>query len=445
MGASSVGGLQRAIQARSGSAVTTTPVPERQLRMVGEGRSLEPGVRRTMEQFFGADFSGVRVHVGSAAQAMGALAFTLGEEIHFAPGLYNPSSREGIALLGHELTHVVQQRAGRVANPYGKGVALVQDPNLEAQADQIGQELADLMRARVSTPTTVTTAMTTTSRSWPEAGVAYLQRSVSVAQPFWLEESGTTRWESNQAFSSKKFRPTGKKQWKYPWLPAWFNSELPVYERAPKPAKVKAKPKKVPVEQAFEMTFEDWIYSVQDELIEWVEKRGGMVREPEEWEYKELWRTHPPGASGEWDGWQALRMFYQRASGLEKIVPVYLPKTSRRQTHVKAARPDREVAAEYVAIILGRIRGAIGKCAVWDKKGNLARQGCVKYGPSYPVPSQYADLIYHEFCGMEGDAFEGGRLHIVNKSGSRQYNITLHQDYLAGNPKTMVNMHIMAE
>jgi len=70
-----------------------------------------------MEGFFQADFSGVRVHEGTAAQTIGALAFTLGEALHFAPGLYDPASRAGMKLLGHELTHVVQQRAGRVANP----------------------------------------------------------------------------------------------------------------------------------------------------------------------------------------------------------------------------------------------------------------------------------------------------------------------------------------
>ncbi|MCH9681502.1 MAG: DUF4157 domain-containing protein [Deltaproteobacteria bacterium] len=128
--------------------MTTTPVPAGQLRVIGEGRPLEPRIRETMENFFGADFSGVRVHEGPAAQAMGALAFTLGEELHFAPGLYDPGSREGVELLGHELAHVVQQRDGRVANPYGQGVAIVQDQALEAEADRLGQEVAERMWSR---------------------------------------------------------------------------------------------------------------------------------------------------------------------------------------------------------------------------------------------------------------------------------------------------------
>ncbi|MCX4244141.1 eCIS core domain-containing protein [Paraliomyxa miuraensis] len=143
MGPARIAGPRGAAQARSNPGVTTTPIPTSQLRVIGEGRPLEPAIRQSMESFFGADFSGVRVFEGPTASSMGALAFTLGEELHFAPGLYDPTTREGVELLGHELTHVVQQRDGRVANPYGQGVAIVQDPALEAEADRMGQQVAD--------------------------------------------------------------------------------------------------------------------------------------------------------------------------------------------------------------------------------------------------------------------------------------------------------------
>jgi hypothetical protein len=143
MGPSRIGGPPPIAQARSGPGVSVSPIPVGRLRVIGPGRPLEPGIRRIMERFFLADFSGIRVHEGPAAQAMGALAFTLGEELHFAPGRYDPSSREGVELLGHELTHVVQQRDGRVVNPYGHGIAIVQDPALEAEADRMGQQIAD--------------------------------------------------------------------------------------------------------------------------------------------------------------------------------------------------------------------------------------------------------------------------------------------------------------
>ena len=41
---------------------------------------------------------------------MRARAFTFGEHIAFAPGQFDTGTREGRALLRHELAHVVQQR-----------------------------------------------------------------------------------------------------------------------------------------------------------------------------------------------------------------------------------------------------------------------------------------------------------------------------------------------
>ncbi|WP_431854403.1 DUF4157 domain-containing protein [Azospirillum sp.] len=117
-------------------------LPSGLIRMGGGGRPLPDGVRQKMESFFKADFSDVRVHVGSEAPSIGALAFTLGTNLYFAPGQYNPDTPHGQQLLGHELTHVVQQRAGRVRNPFGSGIAVVQDPSLEAEADRMGMRAA---------------------------------------------------------------------------------------------------------------------------------------------------------------------------------------------------------------------------------------------------------------------------------------------------------------
>ena len=85
------------------------------------GRPLPDAVRGKMEAALGADFSNVRVHVGPQAERIGAIAFTLGSDIYFAPGRYQPDTVYGRQLLGHELAHVVQQRAGRVRNPLGSG------------------------------------------------------------------------------------------------------------------------------------------------------------------------------------------------------------------------------------------------------------------------------------------------------------------------------------
>ena len=110
----------------------------------GMGRRMPTAVQRKMEAFFGSSFGDVRVHVGPEAASIGALAFTHGSNIYFAPGQYNPTSHQGQRLLGHELTHVVQQRAGRVRNPFGSGVAVVQDVSLEAEAERMGARVATL-------------------------------------------------------------------------------------------------------------------------------------------------------------------------------------------------------------------------------------------------------------------------------------------------------------
>ncbi|MDJ0590829.1 MAG: DUF4157 domain-containing protein, partial [Pleurocapsa sp. MO_226.B13] len=81
----------------------------------GGGQPLEDKVREPMEQAFGADFSGVRIHTDRSAvgmnQELGAQAFTHGNDIYFDDGKYNPQSSEGQHLLAHELTHTVQQGA----------------------------------------------------------------------------------------------------------------------------------------------------------------------------------------------------------------------------------------------------------------------------------------------------------------------------------------------
>jgi Domain of unknown function (DUF4157) len=82
----------------------------------GGGSPLDAGTRETMQGGIGHDFSGVRVHTGreaaQAAESVHARAFTVGSDIYFASGAYQPSSGTGQRLLAHELTHVVQQSGG---------------------------------------------------------------------------------------------------------------------------------------------------------------------------------------------------------------------------------------------------------------------------------------------------------------------------------------------
>ncbi len=77
------------------------------------GQTLDAEIRAFIEPRFGHDFSGVRVHTDAkaaeSAQAVNALAYTVGKNIVFGDGGYKPWTSEGKRLLAHELTHVVQQ------------------------------------------------------------------------------------------------------------------------------------------------------------------------------------------------------------------------------------------------------------------------------------------------------------------------------------------------
>lgn len=83
----------------------------------GGGQPMPTALRSQMESGFEADFSGVRLHTGSAAEAMSndlsAKAFTYGNDIYFNRGQYSPDTTAGQHLIAHELTHVVQQ-SGKV-------------------------------------------------------------------------------------------------------------------------------------------------------------------------------------------------------------------------------------------------------------------------------------------------------------------------------------------
>ncbi|BAZ78769.1 DUF4157 domain-containing protein [Sphaerospermopsis kisseleviana CS-549] len=111
----------------------------------GGGQPLGDNIRKPMEQAFGADFGGVKVHTDSHSDGLNrsiqARAFTTGQDIFFRQGEYNPGSRGGQELLAHELTHVVQQNGGMVQRSLLPPQHLMQLPateNPRNYADQRG-------------------------------------------------------------------------------------------------------------------------------------------------------------------------------------------------------------------------------------------------------------------------------------------------------------------
>jgi hypothetical protein len=90
------------------------PYIEDSLRAHGSsGSPLPPDMREFMEPRFRADFRSVRIHTddhaGKLAAQLGARAFTIGRDIYFGRGQFQPGKPEGWELVAHELTHTIQQ------------------------------------------------------------------------------------------------------------------------------------------------------------------------------------------------------------------------------------------------------------------------------------------------------------------------------------------------
>jgi hypothetical protein len=123
------------------SAKDTVVAPFQLKQDINSSQSLSEDTRASMENALSADFSNVNIHANSQqATNVGALAYTQGNDVHFAPGQYQPNSQSGKELLGHELTHVVQQREGRVKPTTSVGGMPVNDnAGLENEADSLGK------------------------------------------------------------------------------------------------------------------------------------------------------------------------------------------------------------------------------------------------------------------------------------------------------------------
>lgn len=135
--------IRTVAQPKAGPGGLTSTQIDQTTRNGGGGEAIPDGIRSQFETAFGQSFADVRIHRGSTqATGIGATAFARGTDIHFAPGRFDPDSSSGLAVLGHELTHIVQQRAGRVAIPQGKGTHVNVERALEAEADLLGGRAA---------------------------------------------------------------------------------------------------------------------------------------------------------------------------------------------------------------------------------------------------------------------------------------------------------------
>lgn len=127
---------------RSESSRQRPDTAQRIQQRKGRGNSLDTGLRLFMETRFGEDFSRVRVHTDTQATessaGLNAVAYTIGNDIFFGEGRYQPRSREGLRLLAHELTHVVQQRNGIIQS---KGISDHSEDVFEREADRWSEKV----------------------------------------------------------------------------------------------------------------------------------------------------------------------------------------------------------------------------------------------------------------------------------------------------------------
>lgn len=120
---------------------------------MGQGQPLAPDVRASFERSVGHRLDGVRVvaddRAASAADELGARAFTLGSTIWFGRGEYRPADPEGRRLLAHEVAHSVQQRVSGPAIQRELIVGGAADP-AEVSADRAADAMVRGARAQIS-------------------------------------------------------------------------------------------------------------------------------------------------------------------------------------------------------------------------------------------------------------------------------------------------------
>lgn len=105
------------------------------------GQPLDAATREFMEPRFGHDFGHIRVHTDAraaeSASAVGALAYTVGQNVVFAGGRYAPHTKQGRKLLVHELTHTIQQRSLGSAVSGDRSISMeAPDTSFERAAEQ---------------------------------------------------------------------------------------------------------------------------------------------------------------------------------------------------------------------------------------------------------------------------------------------------------------------
>lgn len=100
-------------------------ISQRITSRLGGGSPIPAALRRSMEGAFGRDLGGVRLHTDAPAallsRQVAARAFTVGRDVFFGEGEYQPGTADGRHTLAHELAHTAQGRGETVHRVFGIG------------------------------------------------------------------------------------------------------------------------------------------------------------------------------------------------------------------------------------------------------------------------------------------------------------------------------------
>jgi hypothetical protein len=166
--------------------------PASEAPTLSPGDPLPSGARRFLEPRLGADVGAVRIHTDAkaadGADALSARAYAYGRDIFFGRDQFSPNTLGGLALIAHELTHVVQARHGldRIArSPQKIGNADVDVDYAKViphdKAAEYQKQIATRFAAYTSKPAAsikaAVAALTDPQRRWVLFGIELLSKN----------------------------------------------------------------------------------------------------------------------------------------------------------------------------------------------------------------------------------------------------------------------------
>ena len=183
------------------------------INSLGSGSPLPASERAFFEPRFGQDLSHIRVHTGgtadAASQSINARAFSLGNNIAFANGQYQPGTQSGRTLMAHEITHTLQ--GGDTLRRYA-GCSTAQDTTINADHTRalamLDRAISEISSYNGSTPSKVYNALNThfggsTSNAfatWINMNLRYL-RNVAWMCGYQCATVGSSSWACKSPYT----------------------------------------------------------------------------------------------------------------------------------------------------------------------------------------------------------------------------------------------------